>query len=347
MTIANELGRGRFLSTIERSRNIYITTHINPDPDAIACAFGMQYLLKKALRRKSVIIQSGVIGRAENKALISECGIKSVDASTVTVTSDDCLILLDAQHVNSNYPFRRSVRPEIVIDHHPLRAPTYTLPFYDIRPRYGATAEILVEYFKQFGIPFSRAVATALYYGIKTDTANWSRSTGHDIAVCHSLAEHIDDKMLSRIEYPELPVDYYRQIHKGLTTAVRYGSIITVHLHALPSPDYASLIADFFLRAEDVHWVFVTGRLADAVIFSLRCTRARENAGDVIKALVGKQGSGGGHSNSAAGKIPTAGLTEAELEKIEHELVAKLLKRLHGRIIVGDLFIDTASNRTV
>jgi nanoRNase/pAp phosphatase (c-di-AMP/oligoRNAs hydrolase) len=50
--------------------SLLIFTHNNPDPDAIASAVAPKFLLANKLGVESHITYEGIIGRAENKALI-------------------------------------------------------------------------------------------------------------------------------------------------------------------------------------------------------------------------------------------------------------------------------------
>ena len=75
-----------------------------------------------------------------------------------------------------HHPAFAGLEPQAIIDHHPV-ARTLQIPFVDIRPRYGATATILVEYLRAAKIKPSTKLATGLYYAIKTDTSNFERQT--------------------------------------------------------------------------------------------------------------------------------------------------------------------------
>ena len=61
---------------IKGKKKVIIFTHRNPDPDAIASAWGVQYLLRELLSMKSRIVYDGFIGRAENKAMVRLLKIK-------------------------------------------------------------------------------------------------------------------------------------------------------------------------------------------------------------------------------------------------------------------------------
>ena len=59
-----------FLGIAAAHKQILILPHNDPDPDAIAGAVGLRYLLSKRLEIDVQIGYRGIIGRAENKAMV-------------------------------------------------------------------------------------------------------------------------------------------------------------------------------------------------------------------------------------------------------------------------------------
>ena len=57
-------------NVLENQTSVLILPHNDPDPDAIATAVGLRYLLKEKFQVESRIAYQGYIGRAENKALV-------------------------------------------------------------------------------------------------------------------------------------------------------------------------------------------------------------------------------------------------------------------------------------
>ena len=71
---------------------------------------------------------------------------------------------------------------DIVIDRHQWCQATAEASFADVRPELGATSTILTGYFQAAGIEPSSPLATALFYGIKTNTMGLARNTSPDDA---------------------------------------------------------------------------------------------------------------------------------------------------------------------
>ena len=75
--------------------------------------------------------------------------------------------------------------------------------------QYGATSTILTEYLEACGADVSQRLATALLYGIKSDTLMLNRETGPaDLRAFMSLYPLTNYNTLRRIERPELPLAF-------------------------------------------------------------------------------------------------------------------------------------------
>src|SRR5262249_59009703 len=72
-------------------------------------------------------------------------------------------------------------RVDVVVDHHPLVA-EYEARYRDVRCSFGSTATIFVQYLQAVEAKITQRLATALYYGLKTDTlALEPGKTGGDV----------------------------------------------------------------------------------------------------------------------------------------------------------------------
>ena len=72
-----------------------------------------------------------------------------------------------------------------IIDHHPRKKIANNVPYMDVRPQMGATATIIYEYLLCLKLEIPIVLATALFYGIKTDTRGLSRgASSADATYC-------------------------------------------------------------------------------------------------------------------------------------------------------------------
>ena len=275
----------------------------DPDPDGIACGYALRALLGRKAPT-APLISFGGVQRPENRAMVAALGI---DVRTLTpdeLDEFDGLALLDVQPTvfGENPPARvRSV--DAVIDHHPVRS-GYDAVFRDIRPGYGATATILTEYIRASGMELHPALATALVYGIKTDTQLLGRETSRaDLMAFAYLHAHHSPALLRRIERPALPAEGLRALGRGLaTTKVEEG----IHLLVLGRvrEDVIPQVAELALQAEGAEWAIAAGIVGSDLVFSVRNVGYVRAAGEVVRAVVEGLGVGGGHRTMAKGIIP-------------------------------------------
>jgi len=69
-TLLNQFDR-----VLENQKKLLIVLHNNPDPDALASGLALSYLVKERYNIRSTIAYGGMIGRAENQALVREIKI--------------------------------------------------------------------------------------------------------------------------------------------------------------------------------------------------------------------------------------------------------------------------------
>ena len=141
----------------------------DPDPDGIASAYALRYLLGRK-RTTAPLISFGEVQRPENQALCDAIGIEVRVITPDEINEFDAIVLIDVQpNVFGDDPPERLKQPDVVIDHHPERA-GYSATIKDIRVGYGATASIFTEYLRATNTEMNAKLATALLYGIKSDT---------------------------------------------------------------------------------------------------------------------------------------------------------------------------------
>ena len=142
---------------------------IDADPDSLASALALKRLL---WRRLSACVVSNIrpITRPQNERMVRLLGIPLTPIQEVNSGDFNRKALLDSQP--GHHELFNGHRYDLIIDHHP-RLPETRARLADIRPEYGATSTIMTEYLQAARIKPSLKLSTALYYGIKTDTANF------------------------------------------------------------------------------------------------------------------------------------------------------------------------------
>jgi nanoRNase/pAp phosphatase (c-di-AMP/oligoRNAs hydrolase) len=330
----------RLHQLVQNKRTVLIATHTNPDPDAIASAYALRHLFA-SWGINSMLVYGGIIGRAENKAMIKRLRIPIRSIQTINPSNFKVVSLVDAQPSSGNSPLPPSLTPSIVVDHHPARRATAleAIPFVDIRPAYGSTSTIVAEYLAEQGVNINRRLATALYYGIMSDTMDLGRNaTDTDVRISTDLYSKVLVKTLAQIEHPRLPRDYFRLLQEALGRATWYPSkgVVISELEPLVDPDMLAIIADFLIRMDGVRWALALGEKDREVYFSLRAAGYRTRSADriartLIRGIEG--GSAGGHEATAGGRVLLPSLEGRN--EIKGKIRERFLKGIGSDILRG------------
>lgn len=302
--------------------SVLVLTHDYPDPDCLASAFGISNLLSFWGIKSSVISFGGFVGRAENRAMIRFLNIKTVPFVLTEIDDFEKIILVDSFPGKGNVSLPASTHVDAVIDHHPNDPLPGSTFFFDIRKNYGATSTIITRYLLKAHCPITPKLATALFYGIKTDTGDMRREVSPDDLKCYKyLFDIMDHHLLSKIENPDRDVEFFKILHKAAESAVTYDSVGYTHLGVVSTPDYIAEMADLFHSLEKLEWMICSGLFKNQIFYSLR-SKNDDYAGinaEKLAAILG--GSGGGHPRVAAGRVPIeTDDANKVLEKFEYTL---------------------------
>jgi nanoRNase/pAp phosphatase (c-di-AMP/oligoRNAs hydrolase) len=314
---------------VEGASQITILTHNNPDPDAIGSAVALRYLLAEKLDIEGHIVYQGLIGRAENKALVRYLVHPLRPLVPGDLRQGLLLALVDAQPGSGNTPLLPAGADiAIVIDHHTGSddLPDTRPGFVDIRPEVGATSTILTEYLQTAGLEPPIPLATALFYGIKTNTLSLGRNTNPADAMAYNyLQPQIDVRGLASIEQARVPANYFKSFDVALRAARVYDGILISYMGPVDYPDLPAEMADLLLRLEESEWAVCLGVYGQELMFSVRLHRGRRGAGQLAQVIAGPEGTAGGHGTIAGGQIP---LGEKNPEKLVRQLIPRILKQL-------------------
>jgi len=320
------------VSLVGQKRRILVVCHNNPDPDTIACAAALRSIFHHTHRRKVTICYGGIIGRAENRQLTRRLKIEMIPIREIDFRDFSIICMVDTQPGTGNNSVPREIVPHIVIDHHLLKSNTRKCPFYDIRPKYGSTSTIMTEYLRELDINVDKMLATALYYGLMTDTNGLLRSAGKpDLDAFNYLFPRIAPKTLSSIENPRIPKSYFQKFADGINNSVQYGDVIISQMGKLNNPDIAAEMADFLLRMENIHWTLCLGEYRDELVISVRTSRKGWWAGKVTLKTLWGLGTGGGHEKAAGGRVNLKGLSPEECREVQDKIIERFLKIVAAR----------------
>lgn len=304
-----------------------ILTHDHPDPDSLASAWALAHLAHALGRIRTRIVYGGIIGRPENRLMAERLLIPAYPLRKGEVREAAHVALVDTQPPFRNNRFSPRRRPDLIIDHHP-RHPSTQAGLALIDESVGATTTMLGEALIAAKVPVPKRLATAIVYGIGSETQNLGReATARDMAVYQAFWPKANMKVLWRISFPKRPPTFFATLARGIRHAFVCRNIIGVHLGPLPTPDHVSQIADFLLTHEKMRWSLATGRYQARLHVSLRTSDPAGGAGRLLRRLLGGGNRGGGHAMIAGGSVEVGlGAPEHQWRKAEEKVTADFLQ---------------------
>ncbi|MDB5357148.1 MAG: family phosphoesterase [Phycisphaerales bacterium] len=320
----------KLLRVLRGKKNILITTHKHPDPDALASCIGLSRLLETALEDAKITLSiKGQIGGGINEAFVRFSNLKYVPWNDAQLPNYDAILLLDTQPTFAFSPLPEGVMPLAVIDHHRSARRKPKCGFCDIRTDVGATSSIIFSYFMELEIPIRADLGATLLYGIESDLAGAAGTPNElDNIALSSLTLIADPRKLYQMRYVDLPQSYYTAYASGLANAYWYDTAMMSHIDAIDSMEKPAVVADFLLRFDKVQWALVTAVHEGKLILSLRTSGTKLSAADMMRRLTRNIGEGGGHRTKAGGFVKLETGSPTEVERLRTVLRRRYLRAL-------------------
>lgn len=295
----------RLISVIEGKKTALIMSHTNPDPDSIASAVALQYFFQEIGGIKSIVSFDGIIGRAENRALIKYLDLDYQFLENTDLSDYEIIALVDSHIGMGNNPLSSEIPILIEIDHHISADKIKRAKFSDIRESFGSTATILTNYLLLSGLKIDTKLATALFYAIKAETQDLGREAkSHDRKAYLTLYQIIDFRALAKIQRACLPPQYFQDMGRAIRRTAVYDDVVISTPGKVNYPDMAAELADTFMRLNEARWVIVMGCHDENMFISVRTNDPDCDAGELITKVVGKMGTAKGHDMFAGGRLP-------------------------------------------
>jgi nanoRNase/pAp phosphatase (c-di-AMP/oligoRNAs hydrolase) len=325
--VKNPIDQSRLnsLRSAAGSGPVLILTHDNPDPDSLASGKALAYVLNETWDLQTRLVYSGMVARAENQAMLNILAPEWEHLEKLSNLTDfSAIALVDTQPGAGNNRLPEGRMPDIVIDHHhPIREGLDTVPYIDMRPEVGATVSLLYQHLEAAELWPDSDLATAMFYGIQTDTQGLSRgASALDQWVYFDLLGMLDREKLIQVERAGLSPDYFRAFSVGLQAARIYEHAIVVDMGEIHRPDFVAEIADLLIRLKKARAVLCMGYHDQTLFFSLRTEPSGIDAGILVQEIIVKPGKGGGHGTMAGGQVNLVG---QEYDNVAGQIVSRFL----------------------
>jgi len=316
----------------EGAESVLILLQDDPDPDAIASGLALRQVLGRN-KQTAPLGSFGKVTRPENIAMVKLLEIEIERITKSGLRNFDRIAVVDLQPPHLSSP---PDEIDLVIDHHPEQF-NYKSHLKDIRPGYGATSTILLEYLLCTNSNIGTRLATAMLYGIKSDTFALSREVNEwDVEAFSYLYPLANQNLMRRIERPELPPAALDALSLALKNRRVIDKVAFVNLGRVERDDLIPQMADFSLSFEGIEWAFVSGVFESNYIISIRNVGYVRSAGRVLKEAFGDIGSAGGHASMAKAIIPINefhrrwDIDPRNIRQMDRKVQQVFLKALHS-----------------
>ncbi|AEH38452.1 DHH family phosphoesterase [Halopiger xanaduensis] len=314
------IGLRQELATIDGP--LAVVTHDNPDPDAIASAVALVDIAE-SVGLEAEACYFGEISHQENRAMVN-----LLDLDLRNLSPEDSLeeygafALVDHSRPGVNDGLPESLDVDIVIDHHPPRGPVPG-SFVELREEAGATSTVLAEYVDRFNIGFDRATATALLYGIRVDTNDFTREVAPaDFRAASILWPHADVSLLQQIEQPTIEGDTLETIARAIKNREQRDSVAVASVGRISNRDALPQAADQLLAMEGVETTLVFGFRDEMAYLSARSRANDVDLGETLRDAFERIGSAGGHADMAGAQLEIGILASADDEDEVESIVS-------------------------
>ncbi len=316
----------------------------HPDPDAIGSALAHKRLCER-LGVSATIAHVLPVSRAENRALVKLLNVPMLKLTEAAdLESFGYLALVDASSSESSIRLPESLRLLTVVDHHrPASVPK--AEFVDIRHDVCSTCTNYADYAERGRAPFGASgnddspVATAMFFGIQTDTDDFAIATAADLRAAAYLKPFCDIETLSRVGRRTLTAESMDAVGRALADleVIRDFAIAGVGRISGNNRDAIPMAADFILRREDIDTVLVYGIVEDRIDGSLRTRRPSVDPAAFMQAAFGEDSEGrpygGGRSDMGGFRVPPGMLSEVEDDSLLWRLVRETVYKRVARVV--------------
>lgn len=301
-----------FSTTLQQWRTIVVVIKGSPDPDALAAAFAVR-LYAETLGVSVRIIALERLSLPQNKTFVRLLGIPvklHADPAGWRRKADAYGIV---DHQSAAVPGLEEMPCAFHLDHHQSLVDGIQPAFRLVEQTAGATCTILARLFSGLRTPLDpgrmRRIATALLFGILTDTDNLAHAGQADRDAIHYLTAFADQAIIRKLlgaALSDRTMDLYRQAREH---GERYKDWLFAGVGTIDAGerDSLALVADMLLKEEHPELVAVYALVRSAngksitLDASLRCHDPGLNMDRLIKNITAN---GGARHHKGAFQVP-------------------------------------------
>ncbi len=303
----------KIIKTIKDHDRFVISTHVNPDPDALCSELALAEFLRKMGKTVFIVNSERVPKRYDYLP-----GVKSVQCYKKILKLDyDVAIIVDCgelDRIGDVQALLRKDRILINIDHHITNDNFGHLNL--VKSDASSTAEVLYDFFMNFRFEMTENIAKNLYIGILTDTGcfRYDNTTAKTHEIVSKLRAYpFDAYDLYRRLYEVIPLTDMTALTKVFSQARLYkGGVVVVEL----TKDILSSFTEGFDLRDTIFKFFRSFKEAKvfAILTEVDAKRTRVNfrSSDKVNVAALAQKFGGGGHRKASGCLISGNLTKSK-----------------------------------
>ena len=290
----------RIKEIVANGKEFMVTSHIDPDGDAIGSAFALSFALKTVGKESVVYLKDKVPYRYEflprPESLVHEIPARRFDA----IFAVDCG---DFFRIGDGYEKLKDKGLIINIDHHDTNEAFGFLNIIDERA--SSTAEIIYGILKAFDIPMDFEIAVNIYTAILTDTGSFRYNSTNSKAfiICEEMTHFgVTPSYVAEKVYESHPKERFLLLCGALATLETYHDnrlaimYITDELFRQTggSREHAEGFVEFLKEMRGIEVAIVARQIGES-----RYKISMRSKGNIDVASVASRFGGGGHKNAA------------------------------------------------
>ena len=320
-----------------------IVTNENPDPDSIASAVALAAIAEH-LGIDSDIFYLGDIGQQENRAFVNLLGIELrqlTDDIDDGLSDHDAVILVDAELlVNELVPDDC----DAIIDHSDVELDD-SLDFVDLRPNVSATSTIMTKYVQEFNLSLTEETATALLYGIRSETLDFKRdTTPADLTAAAFLYPFANHDTLEQVESPNMSPETLDVLAEAITNREVEGSHLVSNAGYVRDPEVLGQAAKHLLNLEGITTTAVFGVGETTIYLAARSKDIRVDIARALGDAFAETGDVLGHSRQATVEIPLGIFTGVETSDGSRERLLELTEMAVKRKLFAAMGVESGDS---
>ncbi len=312
---------------------VLITGH--PDPDALGSALAHQRICQE-YGVPCTIAHVLPVSHRQNRAMVKLLNIDMLQATKPEdLAAFKYLSLVDTSTPEPTLDLPADLKLLSVVDHHKMAE--VDAPFVDIRPHMGASSAIYAEYLSQGLAPLENGmgaarVATALLFGIQTDTDHFQLATAADFAAAGYVRRFVDSDVLKRVGRSVVSASAMGVLGRALADLLVVRDFALAGVGHVPQGDRDSIAttADFIMQREDIDTVLVYGIVEDRIDGSLRTDSPSVEPANFLHTVFGKDRNGkpygGGRADKGGFQIPLGVLAECDDKEALWNIVTQIVR---------------------